>query len=92
MSDAVAVSNDDIESYQNGTEIDKLFYKIYTSDSKSKLKKYLTKDVYDAIKDRKTGNSLGLDCCIRSGAENLGILYIYIIIYICVCLKYILCL
>lgn len=54
--------------------LDKLeagFTKVSTSDSKSLLKKYLTKEVFDQLKTKKTSfNSTLLDV-IQSGVENL---------------------
>lgn len=54
--------------------LDKLeagFSKLAASDSKSLLKKYLTKEVFDALKTKKTGFGSTLLDVIQSGVENL---------------------
>ncbi len=54
--------------------LDKLeagFTKVSTSDSKSLLKKYLTKEVFDALKTKKTSFGSTLLDVIQSGVENL---------------------
>lgn len=53
------------------TKLEEGFAKLAASDSKSLLKKYLTKEVFDNLKEKKTptfGSTL-LDC-IQSGLEN----------------------
>jgi len=40
-------------------------------DCKSLLSKYLTKDIYDKLKDKKTSNGFTLDMAIASGINNL---------------------
>lgn len=53
------------------TKLEEGFAKLAASDSKSLLKKYLTKEIFDNLKEKKTptfGSSL-LDC-IQSGLEN----------------------
>nr|BAF49173.1 arginine kinase [Cissites cephalotes] len=52
-------------------KLDVAFYRFVTSDSESLLKKYLTKEVYDAIKKKKTKYGSTLLDCIQSGLENL---------------------
>lgn len=47
------------------------FAKLAASDSKSLLKKYLTKEVFDALKNKKTSFGSTLLDCIQSGVENL---------------------
>lgn len=47
------------------------FLKLSTSDSKSLLKKHLTREVFDAVKNRKTSFGSTLLDCIQSGVENL---------------------
>jgi len=47
------------------------FAKLAASDSKSLLKKYLTKEVFDALKNKKTSFGSSLLDCIQSGVENL---------------------
>ncbi|XP_055528690.1 arginine kinase 1 isoform X1 [Wyeomyia smithii] len=47
------------------------FAKLQASDSKSLLKKYLTKEVFDALKNKKTSFGSTLLDCIQSGVENL---------------------
>lgn len=54
--------------------LDKLetgFTKLSNSDSKSLLKKYLTKEVFDQLKTKKTSFDSTLLDCIQSGIENL---------------------
>nr|AIR96015.1 arginine kinase [Apis cerana cerana] len=54
--------------------LDKLetgFTKLANSDSKSLLKKYLTKEVFDQLKTKKTSFDSTLLDCIQSGVENL---------------------
>lgn len=43
------------------------FSKLQASDSKSLLKKYLTKDVFEALKNKKTSFGSTLLDCIQSG-------------------------
>jgi arginine kinase len=53
--------------------LDKLeagFNKVSSSDSKSLLKKYLTKEVFDALKTKKTSFGSSLLDVIQSGVEN----------------------
>jgi arginine kinase len=47
------------------------FAKMAASDSKSLLKKYLTKEVFDALKNKKTSFGSTLLDCVQSGFENL---------------------
>ncbi|CAL7937769.1 unnamed protein product [Xylocopa violacea] len=54
--------------------LDKLeagYAKLAASDSKSLLKKYLTKEVFDQLKTKKTSFGSTLLDCIQSGIENL---------------------
>ncbi|XP_049540555.1 arginine kinase isoform X1 [Anopheles darlingi] len=46
------------------------FAKLAASDSKSLLKKYLTKEVFDALKNKKTSFGSSLLDCVQSGFEN----------------------
>lgn len=46
------------------------FKKLQASDSKSLLKKYLTQEVFDALKTKKTSFGSTLLDCIQSGLEN----------------------
>lgn len=43
------------------------FAKLAASDSKSLLKKYLTKEVFDALKNKKTSFGSTLLDCVQSG-------------------------
>ena len=43
------------------------FEKLASSDSKSLVKKYLTKEIFDQLKDKKTGLGATLLDCIQSG-------------------------
>lgn len=47
------------------------FTKLSTSDSKSLLKKHLTREIFDATKNLKTSFGSTLLDCIQSGVENL---------------------
>ncbi|CAD6221904.1 GSCOCG00005239001-RA-CDS, partial [Cotesia congregata] len=54
--------------------LDKLeagFTKLQNSDSKSLLKKHLTKEIFDALKTKKSGFGCSLLDVIQSGVENL---------------------
>ncbi|XP_016905206.1 arginine kinase isoform X2 [Apis cerana] len=69
-------SNDDKKSSNmvDQAVLDKLetgFTKLANSDSKSLLKKYLTKEVFDQLKTKKTSFDSTLLDCIQSGVENL---------------------
>lgn len=46
------------------------FKKLEASDSKSLLKKYLTKEIFDNLKTKKTSFGSSLLDCIQSGVEN----------------------
>lgn len=46
------------------------FQKLKASDSKSLLKKYLTQEVFDKLKDKKTSYGSTLLDCVQSGFEN----------------------
>ncbi|XP_055631910.1 arginine kinase 1 isoform X2 [Toxorhynchites rutilus septentrionalis] len=47
------------------------FAKLAASDSKSLLKKHLTKEIFDSLKNKKTSFGSTLLDCIQSGVENL---------------------
>jgi len=51
-------------------ELEGLFNKLTSQESKSLLKKNLDKATFDALKDKKTKFGGGLTECIRSGCEN----------------------
>ena len=54
--------------------LDKLeagFTKLSNSDSKSLLKKHLTREIFDELKNKKTSFGSTLLDCIQSGVENL---------------------
>jgi len=52
--------------------VDELFAKLEgAKDAKSLLKKHLTKEVFEALKDKKTELGCDLKSCIRSGCDNL---------------------
>nr|CAD7260621.1 unnamed protein product [Timema shepardi] len=52
-------------------KLDSLYAKLVASDSKSLLKKYLTKDLYEKLKNKKTGMGSTFLDVIQSGLENL---------------------
>nr|CAD7455944.1 unnamed protein product [Timema tahoe] len=52
-------------------KLDSLYAKLAASDSKSLLKKYLTKDLYEKLKNKKTGMGSTFLDVIQSGLENL---------------------
>jgi len=52
--------------------VDELFAKLEAAkDATSLLKKHLTKEVFEALKDKKTELGCDLKSCIRSGCDNL---------------------
>lgn len=52
------------------TKLEDGFAKLQASDSKSLLKKYLTREVFDALKEKKTSFGSTLLDCVQSGFEN----------------------
>lgn len=52
------------------TKLEDGFAKLQASDSKSLLKKYLTKEVFDNLKEKKTSFGSTLLDCVQSGFEN----------------------
>lgn len=52
------------------TKLEDGFAKLQASDSKSLLKKYLTKEVFDSLKEKKTSFGSTLLDCVQSGFEN----------------------
>ena len=52
------------------------FAKLAASDSKSLLKKYLTKEVFDALKNKKTSFGSTLLDCVQSGTYAILTAYI----------------
>lgn len=52
------------------------FSKLAGSDSKSLLKKYLTREVFDALKNKKTSFGSTLLDCIQSGKFDLALILI----------------
>ncbi|XP_076030921.1 uncharacterized protein LOC143019110 [Oratosquilla oratoria] len=62
------VTHADEETLQR---IDEAYNTLLSSKSRSLLKKYLTRDVYDKIKDRVTPNGASLLDVINSGVENV---------------------
>lgn len=52
------------------------FSKLAGSDSKSLLKKYLTREVFDALKNKKTSFGSTLLDCIQSGKFDLAFILI----------------
>ncbi|OAD59247.1 Arginine kinase [Eufriesea mexicana] len=71
--------NREIEDKKNSNMVDQAvldkleagFSKLAASDSKSLLKKYLTKEVFDQLKTKKTSFGSSLLDVIQSGVENL---------------------
>merc|ERR1719382_1326028 len=51
--------------------VESMFEKLQKAESKSLLKKYLTKDIFDALKDKKTAQGCDFRSCIKSGIDNL---------------------
>jgi len=63
-----------VEAMVDAAVLEKLeagFQKLSTSDSKSLLKKHLTREVFDQVKNLKTSFGSTLLDCIQSGVENL---------------------
>lgn len=50
------------------------FSKLAASDSKSLLKKYLTREVFDALKNKKTSFGSTLLDCVQSGKYILNLI------------------
>lgn len=58
------------------------FAKLAASDSKSLLKKYLTKDIFDSLKNKKTSFGSTLLDVIQSGKNHYNqYLYVYILLW-----------
>eukprot|EP01083_Nonionella_stella_P164286 543226_1 len=55
---------------ESDQSVDFLFTKLENSDAKSMLKKYLTKEIFEALKDVKTKQGCDLESCIKSGIDN----------------------
>eukprot|EP01084_Bolivina_argentea_P001162 2124_1 len=51
--------------------VDALFNKLENAQCKSMLKKYLTKEIFEKLKDKKTKQGCDLKSCIKSGCDNL---------------------
>ena len=62
---------DDTKVEEKKPDLEELYKTLVASESKSMLKKYLTKSVYSKLKNKKTQSGLGLDVCIRYGVDNL---------------------
>ena len=56
---------------QKEESVEALFEKLDKAESKSLLKKYLTKEVFDKLKDKKTKQGCDFASCIKSGVDNL---------------------
>jgi len=70
--DATAVIKRDVDDAKNADlSIEELFLKLQESESNSMLKKHLTKDIFEALKDKKTKQGCDLKSCIQSGVDNL---------------------
>lgn len=52
-------------------KLEAAYAKLAASDSKSLLKKHLTKPIFDSLKNKKTSFGSSLLDCIQSGCENL---------------------
>jgi len=52
-------------------KLEAAYAKLAASDSKSLLKKHLTKEIFDSLKNKKTSFGSSLLDCIQSGCENL---------------------
>lgn len=56
------------------TEVEELYQKLTEAENcKSLLKKHLTKDVFEKLKDKKTSLGGTLADCIRSGKNSINI-------------------
>lgn len=58
------------------TKLDDLYKKLIESDSKSLLKKYLSRDIYDLLRDVKTPMGSTLLDCIKSGKKQFYVIYL----------------
>merc|ERR1712228_734433 len=61
----------DDEKSEEKESVDALFEKLEKAESKSLLKKYLTKDIFLKLKDKKTAQGCDFKSCIKSGIDNL---------------------
>lgn len=64
-----AVDSTTLEKLENA------FEKLQKSDSKSLLKKYLTAEVFESLKTKKTSYGSTLLDCIQSGIPNYSLIY-----------------
>ena len=56
--------------HQNKTKESTMQYPIFTQEHKSLMAKYLTNDIFDKLKDKKTINNFTIDNAINSGFKN----------------------
>jgi len=70
--DATAVIKRDVDDVKNADlSVEELFEKLQEAESNSMLKKHLTKDIFEALKDKTTKQGCDLKSCIKSGIDNL---------------------
>merc|ERR1712228_360274 len=55
---------EDDEVVNDDESVESLFKKLQSAESKSLLKKYLTKEIFDKLKDQKTSQGCDLKSCI----------------------------
>ena len=68
--EATAVQQRDVDDTKD-MSVDKLFEKLQQAESNSMLKKHLTKEIFDELKDKTTKQGCDLKSCIKSGVDNL---------------------
>jgi len=54
-----------------GESVETLFEKLEAAESKSLLKKYLTKEIFEELKNKKTAQGCDFRSCIKSGIDNI---------------------
>merc|ERR1712176_317405 len=59
------------EADEKTESVEDLFDKLQKAESKSLLKKYLTKDIFEKLKNIKTKQGCDFKSCIQSGIDNL---------------------
>jgi len=70
--DATAVQERDVDEEKNAhLTVDELFALLQEADATSMLKKHLSKEIFEKLKDKTTEQGCDLKSCIKSGIDNL---------------------
>jgi len=70
--EATAVKERDVDDVKNAhLSVDELFDILQENESDSLLKKYLTKEIFDDLKEKETKLGCDFKSCIKSGIDNL---------------------